>query len=161
MSDLLLASRPWGKRFWSIYGSPCLRPLEVHRNLLHGRHRDSLLYWFLFSQVGKVGEAAKNFGDTLPVSVEKVCVESVQSAKEKIYTYFQKADWVRASKISFLIMFVNKNESRYCADSIYTSSRIVRVAAAIGLAQEFQKKFPPKVKIKNSMSSVYVLASIR
>ena len=37
-----------------------------------------------------------------------------------------------------------------------TSSRIiVRVAAASGLAQEFQIVLPPKVKIKNSTSSVY------
>ena len=37
-----------------------------------------------------------------------------------------------------------------------TSSRIVRVAAASGLAQEFWKVLPTKVKIKNSTSSVYL-----
>ena len=36
-----------------------------------------------------------------------------------------------------------------------TSSRIVRVAAASGLAQGFRIILPPKVKIKNSTSSVY------
>ena len=40
----------------------------------------------------------------------------------------------------------------YHEDAIYTSSRIVRVAAATGLAQEFRRA---KVKIKNSTSSVY------
>ena len=36
-----------------------------------------------------------------------------------------------------------------------TSSRIVRVAAASGLAQQFRIVLPPKVKVKNSTSSVY------
>ena len=36
-----------------------------------------------------------------------------------------------------------------------TSSRIVRVAAASRLAQEFRIVLPPKVKIKNRRSSVY------
>ena len=36
-----------------------------------------------------------------------------------------------------------------------TSSRIVRVATASGGAQEFRIVLPPKVKIKNSTSSVY------
>ena len=36
-----------------------------------------------------------------------------------------------------------------------TSSRIVREAAASGLAQEFRIVLPAKVKIKNSSSSVY------
>ena len=36
-----------------------------------------------------------------------------------------------------------------------TSSRIVRVAAASGVAQEFRIVLSPKVKIKNSTSSVY------
>ena len=51
---------------------------------------------------------------------------------------------------------------KYRIDSIYvcellnrTSSRIVRVVAASGLAQEFRIVLPSKVKIKNSSSSVY------
>ena len=36
-----------------------------------------------------------------------------------------------------------------------TSSRIVRVAAASGVAQEFRIVLPPKVKTKNSTSSLY------
>ena len=36
-----------------------------------------------------------------------------------------------------------------------TSSWIVRVAAASGLAREFWIVLPPKVKIKNRTSSVY------
>ena len=43
----------------------------------------------------------------------------------------------------------------YYIDSIYTSSRIVRVAAASELAQEFWMVLPPKVKVRNSTSSVY------
>ena len=35
------------------------------------------------------------------------------------------------------------------------SSRIVQVAAASGLAQEFRIVLPPKVKIKSNTSSVY------
>ena len=37
-----------------------------------------------------------------------------------------------------------------------TSSQIVRVAAASGLAQEFLIGLQPKVKIKNNTSSVYL-----
>ena len=56
---------------------------------------------------------------------------------------------------------------KYRIDAIYTcpwieytplnrtSSRILRVAAASWLAQEFQIVFPAKVKIKNSTTSVY------
>ena len=36
-----------------------------------------------------------------------------------------------------------------------TSSRIVRVAASSGVAQQFRIELPPKVEIKNSTSSVY------
>ena len=36
------------------------------------------------------------------------------------------------------------------------SSRIVQLAAASGLAQEFRIVPPPKVKTKNSTSSVYL-----
>ena len=43
----------------------------------------------------------------------------------------------------------------YRIDSIYTSSRIVRVAAASGLAQEFWLVLLQKVKIRNGTSSVY------
>ena len=46
-------------------------------------------------------------------------------------------------------------ELPYRLFSIYTSSRIVRVAAASGLAQEFRMVLLLKVKIKNSPSSVY------
>ena len=38
-----------------------------------------------------------------------------------------------------------------------TRYRIVRVAAAIGLAQEFRIVLQAKVKIKNSTSSVYLM----
>ena len=37
-----------------------------------------------------------------------------------------------------------------------TCSRILRVAAASGVSQEFRIVLPPKVKIKNSTSSVYL-----
>ena len=43
----------------------------------------------------------------------------------------------------------------YTVDSIYTSSWIVRVAAASGLAQKFRIVLSAKVKIENSTSWVY------
>ena len=59
----------------------------------------------------------------------------------------------------------NGTWSRVCIDLPYrlelyetlnrTSSQIVRVAAASRLAHEFRIELPPKVKIKNSTSSVY------
>ena len=59
----------------------------------------------------------------------------------------------------FCITFISHKRIPYRLD-IYellnrTSSRIVRVAAACGLGQEFRIVLPPKVNVKNSTSSVY------
>ena len=50
---------------------------------------------------------------------------------------------------------VNADRGTYDRPLNRTSSRIVRVAAASGLTQDFRIVFPPKVKFKNSTSSVY------
>ena len=50
--------------------------------------------------------------------------------------------------------FINKIRLDIYEPLNRTRSRIVRVAAASGLAQEFRIELPPKVKIKNSTSSV-------
>ena len=55
---------------------------------------------------------------------------------------FSKVSWLKRNQ--YIYELLNR-----------MSSRIVQVAAASGLAQEFRIVLPPKVKIKSNTSSVY------